>query len=618
MPGDLEKKEPSGATDVVEEVEEEDQATKQQNAKLEETGAQVPEDQPDAKAGALTQKERFENNLASLKASNDKTQQQVAKNYEESLKRTLDLAEQKEKLVQEQKRLEAAILEAQKQTKSNAALVSAEKKTLDLGLSRILNKITKEELDEFERENCLKVLYKDKSEKEFDPDSFIKECFGKEFKDEVGLYHKNPSTKLSGPDIALANILLHAFLGQFKELKAFTRKLAEQVMEVVDQHNKVVDAKLTEIQSKPSYAKVAGSGKAEKKQMEMVATQVFKKQLKAHESDVAQHNKDRRKTILQIMAVRIPMCKEAIEEKNPKKSMELEIGHFLKFVNTKLAEFATKKHPTLVHRNNIQSVKRLEWPDGSDGKKFGWDKRLLVTFSPGKEGLVASLIQHMNEKVAITNHKIHLGELEESQRVHRYIQVQLTDYQKKQRRKIQEWCNRTNALNRQKNPKSWLWLIFYEENGDPFKRFCEDRHPERTKELERYWKQFLPGGSKDRRRKKKDDNGNEETLPPKKANNSKNKGGGQGKQKQKQGEQDKNISLSHSELISFRGMLADWAEKKKRLEEWDNYDFASQPNMTSTQDQGQPSTQAGQNPSSQSNQNLTGGDSQATGSSNRS
>ena len=266
MSSDLERKEPSAATDVVEEVEEEDQATEQLDAKPKETGAQESGDQTDTKAGALSQREKFENNLASLKASNDITQQQVAKNYEDSLKKTLDLAEQKEKLVQEQKRLEAAILEAQKQTKTNAALVSAEKKTLDLGLSRILNKITKEDLDEFVREDCLKVLYKDKSEKEFDPESFIKECFGKEFKvGEVGLYHKNSSTKLSGPDVALVNILLHAFLGQFKELKAFTRKLAEQVMEVVDQHNKVVDAKLTEIQTKPSYAKVAGSGKADKR-----------------------------------------------------------------------------------------------------------------------------------------------------------------------------------------------------------------------------------------------------------------------------------------------------------------------------------------------------------------
>lgn len=396
--------------------------------------------------------------------------------------------------------------EANKRVKDQAKLMAAEKKTIDLGFSRIKAPVSDSELEHLCRNNFLSVggrQENDENDSKLDltPAEWVTKHLGKGARTRLGKRLEAESNL----DKKLEQIFLEflsAFSAHFAEVKEWIRKLNGSVNEMIHHHNKSIDTKLVEFQ-KPSYARAAAAAAdpMDQKKVVRIATKEIEKQLQARQLADAKHAQEREKTVRQILGVRVPEIAGIKSTNNRSDLAKLEAEHFVNFTNDLLKGQRKKGSKKFVQVNQIESIYRVEWPRGHKGIDLRWDRRLHVTFKPGCERTVSEIIQAQNWICAQRNREIAEGVAEEKDRIHRYLQIQLTDLQRKEHAKLQTWCHRTNAINRENDGNCKLWFVFFRDDGTPFKKLITDKHPQRLAELEHHWKQYREGGPKHPKRR---------------------------------------------------------------------------------------------------------------------
>ena len=497
---DLELKTQQNSQSSPKEVIQEQQETTDNNTGTDNTGPGAGEGSGQVSENAevkkrLSHHEKLQQVIEEWKPKAGPEQQKQFDDYIESSQEVQKLLKEKERIEAEQRDLAEKLAQAKKNSKELGAQILVGKKSADLGISKINKRITEERLADFNREECLKILLKDGTDLQVNSADFLKDCLGNEKSKDFE--HRSATFTAR----CAFNILFHAFAGQFKEMKEMLTEQAAVLNEIVDQHNACVGRKIQELQNpkKPTFAQmVSQGGAANKKKLAQFLKPVIQEQMKTREQEVTKHNNDRRKTILQILASHVPEIPDDVKEgKNREQLAQEEAKAFVNFTNNFLSEYRGKKgNKPVIQTNQLMSLKRLEWPKDHKGIQEKWPRLLKVTFNPGQEDRVAFIIAKTNDKVAKRNWEIHNGEKKKEDRIPRCLQVQLTDLQKKNRKKIQEWCNRDNAANWSRNKNCKLWFVKHDLNGDPFRYLQEDRHPDRTEEMMVYWKQYLPGRPK--------------------------------------------------------------------------------------------------------------------------
>ena len=406
----------------------------------------------------------------------------------------------------EAKKIEQA--EAAKRVKDQAKLMTAEKRTKDLGYSRIKAPVTDSEIERLFRDNFLSVGGQSEADEneakqeQISPAEWITKHLGKGARTRLG-GGLRPLGVTSNPDKNLEMIgeFIFDFSAHFAEVKDWIRKLNGSVNEMIQHHNKTVDTKLVEFQ-RPSYARAAAMATPmdPKKVMKFAAKEV-EKQFQARQQADAKHALEREKTVRQILGIRIPEIHGIDTVKDKSEVARREAENFVAFTNDLLKGQRKKGNKKFLHVNQIETIHRVEWPGGHKGIDLNWDRRIHVTLKPGSEQVVFDIIQAQNWMCAQRNREIAEGTALESDRIHRHLQIQLTASQKKEHAKLQAWCHRTNATNREADPNCKLWFVFFREDGTPFQKLIVDRHPQRLAELEHHWKPYRDGGPKSSRRK---------------------------------------------------------------------------------------------------------------------
>ena len=396
--------------------------------------------------------------------------------------------------------------EANKRVKDQAKVMAAEKKTIDLGFSRIKAPVSDSEIEHLCRNNFLSVggrQENDENDSKLDltPAEWITKHLGKGARTRLGKRLEAESNL----DKKLEQIFvefLSAFSDHFTEVKEWIRKLNGSVNEMIQHHNKSIDTKLVEFQ-KPSYARAAAAAAdpMDQKKVVKIATKEIEKQLQARQLADSKHAQEREKTVRQILGVRVPEVVGIKPTNNRSELAKIEAEHFANFTNDLLKGQRKRGNKKFVQVHQIESIHRVEWPRGHKGIDLRWDRRLHVTFKPGCEHIVSEIIQAQNWICAQRNREIAEGVAEEKDRIHRYLQIQLTDLQRKEHAKLQTWCHRTNAINRETDGNCKLWFVFFREDGTPFKKLITDKHPQRVAELEHHWKQYREGGPKHPKRR---------------------------------------------------------------------------------------------------------------------
>ena len=396
--------------------------------------------------------------------------------------------------------------EANKRVKDQAKVMTAEKKTIDLGFSRIKAPISEAEMEHLCRGNFLSAGGRQEADEkdaklDLTPAEWVTKHLGKGARTRQGKKLEAESSL----DKRLEQIFLEflsAFSAHFAEVKEWIRKLNGSVNEMILHHNKSIDSKLIEFQ-KPSYARAAAAAAdpMDQKKVVRIATKEIEKQLQARQLADSKHAQEREKTVRQILGVRIPEVTTSRPTTNKSELAKLEAEHFVNFTNNLLQGQRKKGNKKFVQLNQLESIYRVEWPRGHKGIDLGWDRRLHVTFKPGCEQVVFDIIQAQNWMCALRNREIAEGAATEKDRIHRYLQIQLTDLQRKEHAKLQSWCHRTNAANRENDANCKLWFVFFRDDGTPFKKLITDKHPQRITELEHHWKQYREGGPKHPKRR---------------------------------------------------------------------------------------------------------------------
>lgn len=467
----------------------------------------------------LTYHEKLQKTIEELKpkAETDPDLQKQVDDYMKSSEEFQKLLKEKEQMEAQQRDLAERMIKAKKNSKELGAQILVGKKSADLGITKINKRITEERLADFNREECLKILLKDGSDLQVNSEDFLKDCLGNEKSKDF----EHRSSQFTAR--CAFNLIFHAFAGQFKEVKQMLTEQAMVLNEIVDQHNACVGRKIQELSNppkKPTFAQmVSQGGNANKKKLAQFLKPVIQEQIRTREQETTKHNNDRRQTVRQILASHVPEIPDEIKQgKNREQLAQEEAKAFVDFTNEFLSEYregkGKKKNQPVVQTNQLMSLKRLEWPKDHRGIKENWPRLLKVTFNPGQEDRVAFIIAKTNDKVAKRNWEIARGEKKKEDRIPRCLQVQLTDLQKKNRKKIQEWCNRDNAAKWSRDKNCKLWFVKHALNGDPFRYLQEDRHPDRTQEMMVYWKQYLPGMPKHKAKPtggKNNNNSNQET-----------------------------------------------------------------------------------------------------------
>lgn len=419
-------------------------------------------------------------------------------------------------LYQKMEALKLEQVEANKKVKDQAKLISAEKRSKELGFSRIKTPISEEEVSHLCRENYLTVAEEEDNSPVHNvtPAEWITKHLGKEARRSDRLMAKIKTE--SNPDKKAELILtefLFAFSAHFSEVKEWIRKLNVSINEVIHHHNKAVDTKLVEFQ-RPSYARMAAASAApiDQKKVVKIATKEFEKQFQARQLQESKHVQEREKTVRQILGVRIPEVQGIDSVRDKAEIARKEANNFVSFTNNLLKDQRKKK---FIQINQVESIRRIEWPRGHKGLELGWDRRLHVTLKPGSDQTVFEMIQAQNFMCAKRNREIAAGEASESDRLHRHLQIQLTELQRKEQVKLQAWCHRTNAQNRELDKECKLWFVFFREDGTPFRKLIVDRHPQRLAELEHHWAKYRTNGSRfSRRQRQAADSSADRPNPP--------------------------------------------------------------------------------------------------------
>ena len=400
------------------------------------------------------------------------------------------------KALEQVEQLKAQEAEVSKRIKFQAKQISAEKMTQDLGYLRIRTPISDEEMDRLCRDKYLSLPADPENgilAEECSPAQWIVEHLGKDFG--ITRQGRNAKVTLEKKHEQLLLDFFNAFAAHFAEIKDWMKKITCSVNEMISHHNKSVDTKRDEIK-KPSYAKAVAAGPLDQKKVVKIASKEVERQLHAKRVADEKHSLQREKTIRQILGVRIPEVPGISSVTDKSKAASLEADNFVKFTNDLLKDPNKKSNKKLLHLNQIESIRRVDWPHDHKGVNLRWDRRLHVTLKPGCEQATFDIIQAQNQLCAKRNKEIADGVRPEQDRIYRHLQVQLTEHQRKEQVKLQTWCHRTNAMNREADKNCKLWFVFYREDGTPFKRLIVDRHPQRIAELEYHWQRYKAGGPK--------------------------------------------------------------------------------------------------------------------------
>ena len=385
-----------------------------------------------------------------------------------------------------QKRLaaiQAEVASIDKATKTTKGEIIAEKKVLDKGLTR-LSLLDADAI--LESLNPKQVRFKVKRDKPEEED------------DEVTVEELLAIPAGNWSKIKVFSVLSHLIAENNKawheSIKRAVKPLFDTCNELVRQHNSKVELVSTDFQKSKSYAEAAS--KNTKKQSQLIKSEVLKtvkSVLTKKDQEDLKHQHELKTTTRQVVVTRHEEVPGLSGTEDNKTTMEKERNHFVEFVNDLFKDYKRKKNghkAPHIHKNQIERLKRINWPVNSPGQKKKFPRRLIVTFNKGQEDTVFELLTAMDDMVLTRNREIRAQKCDESQRIHRYLRTSLSNLQNSKRAEMQKECNKLNAENRAKNngkKPDKVWLVFYDLSGNPFKTYTSDLHPTRTAELIPHW-----------------------------------------------------------------------------------------------------------------------------------